>query len=1584
LSSTLIAMSDNTSTHLSVFELTEDNFITWRPCIQACLAQRGLLRVVHGNLLPPTAPLLLLPQGTATTLTNTESIANAQAEQDYKQHLELWLDKDKKACSNILAHISTTQCVHIEGETSAYAMWQALLKIHMQQVPGTCFSAYNKLFSIVKRPKDTLPAVAARVKAAIACIKELCPATVTVAGASVAYTIKHLDDKLALMAMLCALPRNKYGDFILLLMRTPDLTHCTVEAAFQVKQTKRSAHHGPLVTPAGNVALCMRQDICNALRTPSSIECTFCEAAGHTQDQCFACKHAADTAKAKTKERKEEHKAKHHGGGNCAVAATASLLLSSAAPKAPAVKELAASASLCLAGTHNTHADAHWIADLGATSHMSTQRHWFKTLEPHIVPIRIANNAIVYSKGIGPVVLEPLDKLLDPLLLSCVLYIPALQNNLLSVLHLVSTHCFRVEIEGQEMLFLRDTRPMFTVTIRKNTAWLDVHTLRAPKSVLCSKSILDCSLWHCCLGHIGKDALEKAIWLKLGNRLLIDSNALLLLHCKPCIVGKHHRNLFPAKALHCAMRILQRIHSDMHMVPVATSSGYCYWVTFINDWSRYSWIYLLKRKSNVFEAFKAVKVFVKLQFGALIKCLHDNKGSKYIGHLWDAFFAQTGIQRKHTVEGMLQQGGIAERCNCTLKEHVVAMLNGARLPICFWGKALYMYGCLLNMTPLSAIPPDMTPYKMAHKRKPDYSTLRIFGCRTWAHVCCKKRKSLEPHAKPCMFLGVPDNFKGWKLWDLSAQGGHGAVIILRNVIWNEEEFPGLLKDAHNQIPAHFSCINTGTPAAAKPSMPASEESAEDSDEQEGGTLPLPALVPLDDNSTDEPPLPTLSSLSSDTLLPLPPALHTQPRRATALQMPDTPQPPQHQSVPRLACQRMPELLPLLETLPAPAHCSGRSTAGVPPNPRLSATQYLQEGCPAPVCVATYSKVHSHLQSAVPPSAPTSRKPTPAASGPAAPSIVEEEADTPAPGPSQTANASYNKFDFLTPNAACLVQRWMGKRALLAQGLEAIYSDSDKFIPYHNALKHTFVAGTDASKPKSFWEAMQRPDANLWYKAAVKEMQAHIKNGTWELVKLLPGRKAIGSKWVFKVKHNTNGSIKRYKARLVAQGFSQRPSIDFDKTFAPTAKWAALHTIFALAALEDWELELIDISNAYLNSKLRNVEVYMRQPKGFDNCNSTWVARLLKGLYGLKQGGCKWFKRLEEVLSQLGFSCICADGLIFIWANNNMRMICPVFVDNITFASKSKAKIAELKAAIAQHFKLRNLGPTTFQLGIEITRKCSQRTLHLSQRRYTQDLLEHYGFANSSPVLMPMDSSVSLTSAHVPSTPEDKAFMRTVPYVSTVGALMYLAIATHPDIVFAMGVLCRFMACPGPEHWKAVKHLFRYLHSTIDYWLMYTPNAFALKPFYAYSNADHSGNCDNSCSTSAYVVKIGSGVVLWMSCLQPIVALSTTEAEFIAAASAGQEVIWMCQLLGELSFLIAGPLLLLLDNQSAIQVGKNPEHHGRMKHLNLRFFWLRDVVTAGQIALRYVPTADMGADLLTKGLARIKVAAAIVQLGLTAP
>ena len=215
-------------------------------------------------------------------------------------------------------------------------------------------------------------------------------------------------------------------------------------------------------------------------------------------------------------------------------------------------------------------------------------------------------------------------------------------------------------------------------------------------------------------------------------------------------------------------------------------------------------------------------------------------------------------------------------------------------------------------------------------------------------------------------------------------------------------------------------------------------------------------------------------------------------------------------------------------------------------------------------------------------------------------------------------------------------------------------------------------------------------------------------------------------------------------------------------------------------------------------------------------------------------------------------------------------------------------------------------------------------------------------------------------------------MAQVPYINAVGALMWLAITTHPIIIHLVGVLCCFNSNPGVAHWKAIKHLMHYVKGTIDVCPVIGPDPTSTELFTTYCDADHGGNPDNGRSTSDYVVKVGCGPIAWASKLQKIVTLSTTEAEFVSAVTAGQQVLWLRNLLGELGYSFNSPSSLHIDNQSAISVSKNPEHHGRMKHLDLRFFWLRDVVEDKQILPSYIPTADMPADILTKSLSRQKV------------
>ena len=396
---------------------------------------------------------------------------------------------------------------------------------------------------------------------------------------------------------------------------------------------------------------------------------------------------------------------------------------------------------------------------------------------------------------------------------------------------------------------------------------------------------------------------------------------------------------------------------------------------------------------------------------------------------------------------------------------------------------------------------------------------------------------------------------------------------------------------------------------------------------------------------------------------------------------------------------------------------------------------------------------------------------------------------------------------------------------------------------------------------------------------------------------------------------------------------------------------------------------------------------MDQPEGFEVGGPDYVCRLRKSLYGLKQAGRVWNQKLNHTLVNLmGFTRIESDHSVYVFTRGDARIILPVFVDDMTLVSKDQVLLDSIVAELSSHFKLRDLGATDYLLGIKIERNWATHQIFLSQRQYIVDMLERFGLSTANGVTTPMDPGLKLSVTMSCATPEDSAYMKDVPYMNATGAAMYLACTSRPDIAYAVGVLCRFNACPGPMHWKAVKHLFRYLAHTKDYKLVYGPDASG-EPFSSYSDADHGGNPDNGRSTGGYVLKIGSGAVSWRSKLQSIVALSTTEAEFVAAVDTGKEVVWMRQFLGKIGYTGSSssspPSFLRIDNQSAISVAKNPEHHGRMKHLDLRFYWLRDSVESGILEPMFVPTLDMAADILTKPLARVRVEACRDMMGLQA-
>ena len=342
------------------------------------------------------------------------------------------------------------------------------------------------------------------------------------------------------------------------------------------------------------------------------------------------------------------------------------------------------------------------------------------------------------------------------------------------------------------------------------------------------------------------------------------------------------------------------------------------------------------------------------------------------------------------------------------------------------------------------------------------------------------------------------------------------------------------------------------------------------------------------------------------------------------------------------------------------------------------------------------------------------------------------------------------------------------------------------------------------------------------------------------------------------------------------------------------------------------------------------------------------------------------------------SCLIQLSNMYIFVQGNVRIILPVLVNDMTFALKSLPAIKQAIQDLCGHFKLRDLGPTTELLGIKIDRNRSNRSLTISQLHYCAEMLARYGMADSQPVSTPMTPGLCLSREQRPRTTGERAFMHSVDYGGAIRSLQYLSSTTRPYIADTVGQLASFTSDPGVAHWNAIKHLSRYTKGTMDYAITYFPDPSMTQLFTTYSDANHGGCKDTGRSTGAYIVKIGTGVVSWMSKHQSIVALSTTEAEYMAACEAGQEIV-----LQELGFPMTAPSVLYMDNQSAIQVAKHPEHHGWKKQLDLSCFWLRDVVDQGAISPTYVPTGDMTADLLTKALPCLKVEHFYQEMGLAA-
>ena len=294
--------------------------------------------------------------------------------------------------------------------------------------------------------------------------------------------------------------------------------------------------------------------------------------------------------------------------------------------------------------------------------------------------------------------------------------------------------------------------------------------------------------------------------------------------------------------------------------------------------------------------------------------------------------------------------------------------------------------------------------------------------------------------------------------------------------------------------------------------------------------------------------------------------------------------------------------------------------------------------------------------------------------------------------------------------------------------------------------------------------------------------------------------------------------------------------------------------------------------------------------------------------------------------------------------------------------------------------MEDLGPQAYILGIRVVRDRPNRTLYLVQDGYVERILERFGMGECAPAPTPVAVGVELQKVPLPEdVPHSQWMKESCPYRQAVGSLMYAMVSTRPDIATAVGMLSRYLDCPQWHHWVAAKRVFRYLRGTTKYGLQLGKGGMQLS---AWSDADWAGDVDTRRSTSGYVLQLGGSVVSWSSKRQEIVALSTTESEYIALTRAAQEVLWVGGVLAELGYdPETVPVVVKGDNQGALGLAKNPEFHPRTKHIAVRYHWIRDLVKAGLVQVEYVQSAMMLADMMTKPLDRVKFEQARSRLGM---
>ncbi|GJS10189.1 putative ribonuclease H-like domain-containing protein [Tanacetum coccineum] len=472
---------------------------------------------------------------------------------------------------------------------------------------------------------------------------------------------------------------------------------------------------------------------------------------------------------------------------------------------------------------------------------------------------------------------------------------------------------------------------------------------------------------------------------------------------------------------------------------------------------------------------------------------------------------------------------------------------------------------------------------------------------------------------------------------------------------------------------------------------------------------------------------------------------------------------------------------------------------------------------------------------------------------------------------------------------------------------------------HKDFQHClFACFLSQNEPKKISEALEDES---WVDAMQEELLQFKIQKVWVLVDLPYGKKAIGTKWVYRNKKDERGVVVRNKARLVAQGHRQEEGIDYDEVFAPVARIEAIRIFLAFASYMGFIVYQMDVKSAFLYGKI-DEEVYVSQPPGFlDPKYPQKVYKVVKALYGLHQAPRAWYATLSTFLLKNGYRRGTIDKTLFIKKDKHDIILVQVYVDDIIFGSTKKSWCDEFEALMKSKFQMSSMGELTFFLGLQVKQK--EDGIFISQDKYVAEILKKFDFANVKTASTPIETQKPLVKD------EEASDVDVHLYRSMIGSLMYLT-ASRPDIMFAVCACSRFQVNPKTSHLSAIKRIF----------------------------SDYAGaNLDRK-STTGGCQFLGRRLISWQCKKQTIVATSTTEAEYVAAASCCGQVLW-------------------IQNQITV-------YHSKTKHIAIRHHFIRDAYEKKLIQVLKIHTDDNVADLLTKAFDVSRFQFLVVTIGMINP